>query len=46
MAVYEQAAEPVGAPLGALWIDTDAPPPIAVGDRPLSYDELAGNLTT
>jgi hypothetical protein len=45
MAVYEQAAEPVGAPLGALWIDTDAPPPIAVGDRPLSYDELAGNLT-
>jgi hypothetical protein len=45
MAVYEQAAEPVGAPLGALWIDTDEPPPIAVGERPLTYDELAGNLT-
>lgn len=44
MAVYEQPAEPIGAPIGALWIDTDAPPPIAVGDRPLTYNELAGNF--
>jgi hypothetical protein len=44
MAYYEQASEPAGAPLGALWVDTDAPPPIAVGDRPLTYDELAGNF--
>jgi hypothetical protein len=44
-AIYEQTAEPVGAPIGALWIDTDDPPPIAVGTRPLTYDELAGNLT-
>lgn len=40
MAVYEQPGEPVGAPLGALWIDTDALPPVAVGTRPLIYDDL------
>lgn len=38
-AVYEQTAEPTGAPLGALWITND-PPPVAVGTRPLIYDDL------
>lgn len=41
MAVYEQPDEPSAtAPLGALWIDSDSPPPIAVGDRPLKYSDL------
>jgi len=39
MAVYEQATEPVGAPLGAIWITEDAPP-VAIGIRPLIYDDL------
>ena len=41
IAVYEQPGEPVAtAPLGALWIDTDDPPPVAVGTQPLIYDQL------
>jgi hypothetical protein len=41
MAVYEQASEPAAsAPLGALWIDTDDVPPVAVGGAPLTYDDL------
>ena len=39
LAVYDQAAEPVGAPLGAIWITTD-PPPVAIGVKPLIYDDL------
>ena len=39
MAVYEQATEPVGAPLGALWITPDDPP-IAVGYDGLTYADL------
>jgi hypothetical protein len=40
VAVYDQATEPVGAPLGAIWI-TEEPPPIAIGGEDLSYGELA-----
>jgi len=39
MAVYEQAAEPIGAPLGAIWITSD-PPPVAVGAAPLVWGDL------
>jgi hypothetical protein len=39
MAVYDQAAEPVGAPLGAIWITQDAPP-VSVGIKPVHYDDL------
>ena len=38
MAVYEQAAMPLGAPLGALWITEETPPP--VGSRPLTWADL------
>jgi len=41
MAVYEQATEPVGAPLGAIWITSD-PVPIYVGTAPVIYHDLSG----
>jgi len=39
--VYEQAAEPVGAAVGAIWITSD-PPPVSLGTKPLGliYDDL------
>lgn len=40
MAVYEQAAEPVGAPLGAIWITSDPPPTSIALYPPLIYDQL------
>jgi hypothetical protein len=44
MLVYEQPGEPVGAPLGAFWIDTDDVPPVAVGAAaPVTYHDLSGN---
>jgi hypothetical protein len=41
MAYYEQPAEPVGAPTGAIWVDTDAPLP--VGGLPLTYKQESGH---
>jgi hypothetical protein len=41
IAYYEQAAEPVGAPTGAIWVDTDAPVP--TWGLPLTYGEEAGH---
>ena len=38
--VYEQAAEPLGAVVGDIWIETDAPVPVA--GRGMTYRELAG----
>jgi hypothetical protein len=44
LAVYEQAGEPVGAPVGAVWIDTDDVPPVAVGPAaPVTYRDLSGS---
>jgi hypothetical protein len=39
MAVYQQSAEPVGAPLGAIWITSETPP-IAVGYPGLTYEDV------
>ena len=39
LAVYEQTAEPVGAPVGAIWI-TDDPVPFVFAGPPLTYDDL------
>jgi len=40
VAVYEQAAEPVGAPLGSIWITSDPPPTGLAIFPPLIYDQL------
>jgi hypothetical protein len=40
MAYYEQASEPLGAPVGAIWVDTDAP--VLVAGLPLTYRQEAG----
>lgn len=40
VAVYEQTAEPVGAPLGSIWITSDPPPTSIALYPPLIYDQL------
>jgi len=40
VAVYEQAAEPINAPLGAIWITSDPPATGVVIYPPLIYDDL------
>jgi hypothetical protein len=44
-AVYDQAAEPVGAPLGALWITQLAPPVAIASTAPIPYSTLSGQTT-
>jgi hypothetical protein len=40
VAYYEQPNEPLSAPVGAIWVDTDAP--IPVGGLPLTYEQESG----
>lgn len=40
VAVYEQAAEPVGAVVGSIWITSDPPPTSIALYPPLVYDDL------
>jgi len=41
VAVYEQATEPMGAPLGSIWITSDPPPTGLAIFPPFIYDQLA-----
>lgn len=44
LAVYEQPGEPAGAPVGAIWIDTDDVPPVAISAAaPVKYKDLSGS---
>jgi len=41
MEVYEQPSEPVTTEIGALWIDTDATPPLNISDAPIDGQQYA-----